>query len=225
MVFSNKRSMIDIELTIDDNKIHSTSQTKFLGVIIDEKLNWNKHISHITSKVARGIGIIIKARKFLPRDAILSLYYSFIYPYLTYCNLIWGNACATHLERLKILQKKAVRIIAGVTPRTHSDPLFKQLKLLKINEINIFLTACFMFKVSNCMIIEIFQNLFVKNSEIHGHLTRQSAEYHIPIVHTESAKRNIRFHGVKTWNDLMKKGISKDCSEAVFKKNLKKLLI
>ena len=136
---------------------------------------------------------------------MLSLYYYFIYPYLTYCNLVWGTSCKSHLERLKILQKKAIRIIAGVKPREHTDSLFKELRLLKLNEINTFLTARFMFKVNNGSILEIFQELFVMNRNIHPYVTRQSSFYHLPIVHTELAKRNIRFHGVKIWNELMKK--------------------
>ena len=107
MIFSNKRLPIDMNIKIDGNKIDSVEQTKFLGVIIDKQLNWKKHITHITGKVARGIGIIIKAKKYLPREAMLSLYYYFIYPYLTYCNLVWGTSCKSHLERLKILQKKS----------------------------------------------------------------------------------------------------------------------
>ena len=83
MVFTNKNTPIDIKLSIDGTEIHSVEHTKFLGVLIDKKLNWNKHISYISGKVARGLGIIIKARKYLPKDAMLSLYYSFIYPYLT----------------------------------------------------------------------------------------------------------------------------------------------
>ena len=158
---------------------------------------------------------------------MISLYYSFIYPYLTYCNLVWGTACVTHLDKLKFMQKKAVRIIAGVRPgyREHTDPIFKQLKLLKFYDINIFLTARFMFKVYNGSIIEILQQLFVKNNEIHSYSTRQSSEYHYPSAHTELAKRNIRFHGAKIWNDIMKKGIIIDCSEAVFKNTLKTLLL
>ena len=224
MLVTNKHSGIDINLSIDGNNINSIDQTKFLGVIIDKQLNWKKHISYVTGKVARGIGIIIKARKYLPKDAILSLYYSFIYPYLTYCNLIWGNACATHLERLKMLQKKVVRIIAGVKPREHTDPIFKQYKLLTMNGINMFLTARFMFKIHHGLIIDTFLGFFKRNREIHSYQTRQSSEYHLPCVHTELAKRNIRFHGVKNWNKLIRDGVTSDCSEAVFKNTLKQLL-
>ena len=117
-----------------------------------------------------------------------------------------------------------MRIIAGVKPREHTDPIFKANKLLKIQEINTFLVARFMFKVSHGLIIDIFQELFYRNSDVHSYTTRQSSEYHLPSVHTELAKRNIRFHGVKIWNDLLRKGTTHDCSEAVFKKILKQTL-
>ena len=175
--------------------------------------------------MSRGIGIIIKARKYLPKDALLSLYYSFIYPYLTYCNIVWGTACTSYLEQLKILQKKAMRIIAGVKRREHTDPLFQKYGLLKLNEINTFLTGRFMFKVFNKNIIDIFQDLFTRKRDIHPYATRQASHYHPPLVNTNLGKRGIRYHGVHIWNIIMEKGIITDCSEAVFKNIIKKSLI
>ena len=137
MVFSNTNKLLPkVNLSIDGHAIDKTDKTKFLGIIIDNKLNWSKHIAYISGKIARGIGVIIKARKCLPKQSLITLYYSFIYPYLTYCNQVWGNACASHLNKLIILQKRAVRIIAGVNPREHTDPLFIKLKILKLSEIN-----------------------------------------------------------------------------------------
>ena len=79
MVFSNKRIPAKIDLMIDNERIGETCKTKFLGVIIDNKLTWKDHINYISGKSARGIGVIIKARKYLNKDTLLSLYYSFIY--------------------------------------------------------------------------------------------------------------------------------------------------
>ena len=225
MVFTNKTTSTDLKLNIDGNEIDKIEHTKFLGVIIDNKLNWKKHISCISGKVSRGIGIMIKARKYLPKDALLSLYYSFIYPYLTYCNIVWGTACVSNLEKLQMLQKKVVRIIAGVKPRDHTDPLFREYGLLKFSEINTFLTGRFMFKVFNQNIIDIFQELFERNSDIHSYATRQASDYHLPLVNTNLGKRGIRYHGVNIWNTFMQKGIITDCSEAVFKNVIKKALM
>ena len=82
MIFS-KRHNHAVSIKLEGKLITRESQTKFLGVIIDDKLNWKAHISYISGKISRAIGVIIKARN-LGKDA-LSLYYTLIFPYLTYC--------------------------------------------------------------------------------------------------------------------------------------------
>ena len=101
---------------IDWEALAEVNKSKFLCVIIDNKLSWKDHISFVFRKSARCIGVIIKARKVLHNESMKCLYYSFIYPYMIYCNQVWGSACKTNLEPLLILQKKVARIILGVQP-------------------------------------------------------------------------------------------------------------
>ena len=51
------------------------------------------------------MGIIIKARKYLNRKSLLNLYHAFVFPYLTYCIEIWGNASDIHLDALLKVKK------------------------------------------------------------------------------------------------------------------------
>ena len=125
-------------------------------MIIDNKLSWKDHIAYISGKIAWGIGIILKARKYLLKEYLISLYYSSIYPYLIYYSHVWGLTCKTHLDSLIKLKKGAIRIIVGVHPRTHTVPRFQKLKLLKCVDINILLAAsCFAFKTMNCPFFQI----------------------------------------------------------------------
>ena len=66
IVFSSKRKYVDVNLTdqvlIDDVPLNRVSSAKFLGVTLDEKLNWNEHVSCIKKKVSKSIGVICKAR-------------------------------------------------------------------------------------------------------------------------------------------------------------------
>ena len=73
---------------------------KYLGVIIDNKLTWIPHITHVKNKVSKGIGIMFKAKKILKKNTLINLYHSYIYPYLIYCIEAWGNASNCHLEQL-----------------------------------------------------------------------------------------------------------------------------
>ena len=88
MVFKprRKRSICNIQISIDNQNIVKVKETNFLGVILDENLNWKSEISHVASKVAKSIGIISRCSFFLPKSSLRMLYYSLIYPYFCYCS-------------------------------------------------------------------------------------------------------------------------------------------
>ena len=91
MIFTKRKNKVtDVAIYIEDNAITEVSQTKFLGVYIDNKLTWKKHIHYIAGKLSRRIDLVAKARELLNSDALITLYYSFIYPYLCHCNHVWG---------------------------------------------------------------------------------------------------------------------------------------
>ena len=81
------------------------------GVKIDNALTWSSHVTHVCRKMSKSTGIIKKVSKFLPAKTLCTLYNTLIYPYLSYCHLIWGKAANTHLERILLAQKRVVRII------------------------------------------------------------------------------------------------------------------
>ena len=221
MLFSGfKKTKPSINLKIEGESISETVKSKFLGVIIDNKLSWKDHIAYISGKIARGIGIILKARKYLLKESLISLYYSFIYSYLIYCNHVWGLACKTHLDSLIKLQKRAIRIIVGVHPRTYTEPLFQKLKLLKCEDINKHLIGRLMFRIQNNE-LPIFQNFFKRNRDVHFHDTRQKDYFHIPPFKTKLGKASLRYNGASIWNVILKVGIDTKSSEFQFAKSLK----
>ena len=68
------------------NKVHieQTKHTQFAGVIFDDNLDWSNHISYINRKIAKGIGIICRAKKYFNTSALINLYNAFVFPYLIY---------------------------------------------------------------------------------------------------------------------------------------------
>ena len=75
----------------------------------------------------------------------LALYYSLIYPYITYCNSTWSSTYVSNLNRIFYLQKRAVRAITNSDYRAHSAPLFVKLGIVDIFQINSFKISKFMF--------------------------------------------------------------------------------
>ena len=135
MLFRPKgRNEICPSIHICGANIIEVESAKFLGIVIDNRLNWVEHVKCISRKIAKGIDIIIKARKSFESDTLLNLYNALIFPYISYGIQVWGTAAALHLHRLHVLQKKIIRIVCGVHPRTHTDPLFKLLGILNIDK-------------------------------------------------------------------------------------------
>ena len=75
-------------------------------LIIDGHLNWKKHAHEVSKKISRGIGILSKLRHFVTNDILTQLYYSLVYPFLTYGIIVWGNTYTTTLKPIVILQKR-----------------------------------------------------------------------------------------------------------------------
>ena len=139
----------NFQLILDGNVIERVTVNKFLGVFLDEKLKWTQHLNHISNKISKGLGIIGRVRNIMPNDVLLTLYYSLIYPYLTYCCIVWGGASNTALHHLSVLQNRAIRLITRSPFRTSATPLFVLLKLLKVTDISRLQILLFMYKCKN----------------------------------------------------------------------------
>ena len=172
-----------------------------------------------------GVGIIIKARKYFSSECMITLYHSFIYPYLIYCNHVWGNTYKSSLLKLQILQNKAVRVVTGPKPRTNTALLYRNHGFLLVHGIKSCLIGKFMFNVYNRNVPHICEGFFTQNHEIHDYNTIIASNLHVPSCSTNLSQTGIRYHGAMVWNKILKAGLNPDCSEASFKQMLKKCVL
>ena len=107
-----------------NQEIERVKSAKFLGVIIDEQLDWKLHIATMVSKVSKSVGIMYKIRCILDKKTLKVLYLSLIQPYLQYCVLLWGSAFKNALNPLVVIQKRALRVINFASYAEHTDVLF-----------------------------------------------------------------------------------------------------
>ena len=104
VVHRAKRKLNNISISLNCVPIEQVNHTKFLGVVIDNKLDWSNHISYINAKIAKGVCIICRAKKYFSSSALINLYNTFILPYMIYCVEVWGNALSIHIHPLIKLQ-------------------------------------------------------------------------------------------------------------------------
>ena len=96
----------DYPIIMNNSPLSNIKNHKYLGVILGSKMSWIQHISYVKNNVAKGNGVMFKARTYLDRRSLINLYNAYIYPYLIYCVESWGNAAKCHLDQLYILPKK-----------------------------------------------------------------------------------------------------------------------
>ena len=118
--------------------------------------------------------------------------------------------------------RKRVRISQGVPPRTHTEPLFSELNILKATNLYKYSIALFMYKL-NCSKLPGIFPMFVLNHEIHKYETRQSDHFHIPTCRTNLSRMSIKYQGPIIWNEISS-NIDIDCSIGTFKKRAKRYI-
>lgn len=222
IIFGNKHFSMDIKLVLDGKMIERVKETKFLGVIIDEKINWKAHIKLVHSKVARSIGVISKVKHSLDTRSLQLLYNSLVTPYLSYCAVVWGNNYKTVLQPLEKLQKRIIRIIHKVGFRDHTKPLFYKSKLFKFTDTVEYLTLQLMYRAINRQLPRNIQKHFLIREG--GYNLRSTQTFKHPRALTTRKSFCVSVCGVKIWNDL-KEDLRNSPNIRKFKKECKDIIL
>lgn len=214
----------NVELKIKGVQLKKVHNTKFLGINIDSKLSWHAHIGDIRGKIAKGIGILHKARKLLNTETLITLYNSFVLPYLTYGVEVWGSANECHIKDIITLQKRVIRIITRKRSREHTGPLFRSLKILSFHKLYKYCLAKMMFRFTKGFVPEGLKDMFPRNENLHNYLTRHRNQLRVPLGRTTMVQKSFRHKGVNVWNNISQ-AVNTQCSLSVFKRNVKDYLL
>ena len=209
------RSLPPDSINLQNHTIDSVLDTKFLGLVIDKNLKYDKHIQYISGKISKSIGILYRIRNSFPDLCLKLLYYSIIHPYLLYCLPIFGATYDVHLGPLKILQKRAVRIISGAGYLDHTETLFKSNKILKLQDLYKHSLACYVYKNPEIL------DQFYRN---HNYNTRGRNSFLPPFERLRMTEQSVIHNAVGFWNQIPM-SIKLSPSKNSFKFNLKEFLL
>ena len=198
MIFHKPRKKFENpSLQINGSVIERVKEFNYLGLLLNEHLTWKNHVNSICNKIARSTGILNKLKRCLPQETLCLLYNSLILSHLNYGILTWGY----QTDRIFKLQKKAVRIISLNKYNSHTDPIFKKLQLLKIEDIQTLQELKFYFKAKHNQLPSYFNNLnFNSHSIIHPYSTRHKNKIYPPRINHEFSKKCIRYSIIQTVN-------------------------
>jgi len=195
---------VPIAIEMNNTSIEQVTHIKFLGLFIDQKLNWRNEISNRCNQISRNIAIITRLKKTIPKHTLKILYQSLIVPYMNYGIVAWGNTGmkSKDLKRLTLLQKRAIRVINNVSYNSHTDPLFKNCKLLKLNDIYKLQCCKIAHNKLNNLLPHNISILLSLRENVHQHNTRQRSTFNSPPIRKKISCQLLPVKVASCWNDL-----------------------
>ena len=199
-------------MRIYSENLNFVELTKYLGLFIDRKLTFTEQIETICKK-SKNIVLLYRISLFSPGFILERLYYAFIFPYMSYCNLIWGGIADTHIDKIFKLQKRAVPISTKSEYLQHTEPLFVQLRVIKIREL---------FPYSCC--IYVFKNIHLYQPPVRIRNTRSNDTVRVMFQRLSLCQRSVYFSAAKVFNELPV-SVSSLTKFSAFKRSVKKFLL
>ena len=197
-----------ITLTLAGTKIFESLKVKYLGIILDSRLTWKIHIDELCKKLGRTVGMLFKIRYHCNKKVLRSLYFSLFESHLSYGLPVWGSAKQTLIQKLFILQKKAIRAITFSDFRAHTSPIFKDITILKVHDLFQYQVSSIMWDYDHNTLPKSLNSLFTKTKNTHSYGTRFANADKLTIDRVNSHKygdMSFRVIGANKLNEL------KDC--------------
>ena len=229
--FSKYNSHVhELDLWMGANKIERIGRNckinsfKFLGMMVDDQLNWNDHILHIRKKMSSGCFALSNTKDLLPIKPRMNIYNSLIISHLLYGNLIYSCTSVKNINYLESMQKKALRHVCKANYNAHTAPLFINMNLLTISDLIQVSRAVFIHRFRYDRLPSIFEIFYKFKTQIGADRCRDDdGKIEIPPFNYPRIM-SPKWECAKAWN-LLPLYICAIRKENEFKKSLKNYLV
>ena len=185
MIFS-KKDQKDLVIELGDIKLPRVPSTKFLGLWIDENVNWNEHHSKLKTKLKRNLTLLKQGMNYLNSSTKKILYYAQIYSHIAYGLVLWGNMISnTKLQCIQKIQNKAVKLINPYIQNVNK--LYTDFEILKIKEKNCKMAYRLNHDILPGKLPQLFKTDNKGNSllKTHSYMTRSKGIPNLARMHTK----------------------------------------
>ena len=211
MIFQNGKQLLGENQSlsfgpIPIDRVCNSSEEKsvrFLGILVDEKLNFSNHITFLKMKLSLALYQLHASRFNSPESVRKAIYLSLFESHVRFGSLVYGSASLKELEEISILQRKALRVVAGVGYRDHTDPLFQRLKILKFNDLVTLERILFVHGFRKNHLPSSFKKDFLTGIDLDSMSRRDdNLCYSTPIINSKELARSPKYLMIRAWNDL-----------------------
>ena len=188
-------------------EINIVKQTKYLGIYLDERLTWNFQLDQIKSKLSGNCGLLAKLRYFAKTDLLKTVYFVIFNSILRYAIQVWGQHRNQTIKEIEQIQEKAIRIMSCKPKNEPTNPLFRNLKIMKFKDILAYNNCIFVHDQLNENLPERFCNFFTTAPAQHNYNTRDSRNVTIIKSITNSVTHglsSVKHKAASDWNTIIK---------------------
>jgi hypothetical protein len=171
-------------IIINNTSIERVFEVRYLGLYIDHKLKWNRHINHIQTKISMATGILHKLKHRIPTNTKKLLYQTLIETHLSYLTTIWGTANDNVINRLQITQNRAIRNVFNIDPRDNRVEMYTH------RAENLRPIRCMHFIRTACLIYQIVHKAVHSNIHLEGKPITRTNKSNLNLVKTPAKTNN-----------------------------------
>lgn len=217
----NLKAKPQLKLSVDGTMITQVEETKLLGVIIDSRLQWSKHIEHIVSVMGRELSVIRRCANYIPQHLLPVVIKTVVLSHLQYCPMVWSSAPKKDVDKLQFVQNKAARLSLNCSRYANIQNMHQTLGWALVKHKIHFALICFFKKILVSKLPMVLYDKLQFSCSIHNFGTRHAGNgnFTLPICHLKTGQKAVMFRGMRSWNSLPV-DIANITNISVFKKTL-----
>ena len=199
----SKISNLPNKLEFAKSEISRSDSVKYLGLTLDEHLTFNQHVQSVCNSIKRYFKIFYNIRRYLHIKQAEVLYYSMIYSRIKYGIAVYGHTSKSNLNRIQTLQNQLMKVLTSREYRFPTNALHTEHKILKVADIFLQEKLSFVHNFMNNKLPSMFDNYYIKFSQIHNITTRNSnLNFIVPIFKSRFGSYALKIDGATVWNEL-----------------------
>ena len=204
MVISRKRNVNqeNCKINIGESSIERVSKIKYLGVIIDEKINMSENLKYVEGKLYKKLALFRRLGDRLNAQTKINLYKSIVSPHFDYCSSSHFVLADTSIQVLQKLQNKFMRNILKMKRETPKQVLLEILCFMSVRQRLSFNMIILMFKIEHGLMPEYLKQFMTKVSSKNNYSLRRKSLYNVPNFTKMYTQDNFFFNGLKLYNDF-----------------------
>ena len=214
-------------ITVNGTKISRVSDSKYLGLVLDDKLSWSKHIDELNEKLTKTVQAYKIVTNYLNTPAKYMVYYAYFYSRIQYGCEIYSTAQNKKIKSIQVKQNRALKVLFRKDFYTPTKELHQDLNIPLVKDIGKMNCLKLVHKIIHGQAPEAFQDYFKQNKDIPGRRsgTRQDNDLATSQFKTNLAKKSFKYRGANYWNQVSKLGVQNIKETSIFGKLIKQNII